>query len=360
MPVNDHQPQTKQTPVQIDELLRQVRRLEKSRDAHLRAEQALIRQTAVLREQAELLDLAHDTIMVRDMADRILFWNLGAEETYGYSRAEALGQVTHTFLKTRFPRPLDEIEEEVLRLGRWEGELIHTTKDGRQIAVASRWALRRDEQGRPAAVLEINNDFSQRKEAEEALRRTLEELDERVRARTAELLAANQALTEEIYERRRMEESLRQSEQELTAKTEELKEVNSALQVLLKQQERYRADMEDQTLSNVRILILPYLENLLATRLSPEQRAQAEILESNLRNVVSRFTRRLSAANLGLTPKELLVANLIRDGKSTKEIAELMRISPRAVVFHRQNLRRKLGFKAGQRANLRSTLLSLA
>ncbi len=82
-------------------------------------------------------------------------------------------------------------------------------------------------------------------------------------------------------------------------------------------------------------------------------------MESNLRNLLSQFTRRLSAANLGLTPRELQIANLIRDGKSTKDIAELLHISPRAIVFHRQNLREKLGLKA-DRANLRSWLMSLS
>lgn len=318
-------------PEELRRLRQQVRELQETQHENARVELAL-------RQQAELLDLAHGAIIVRDLTSRILFWNRGAEETYGWTRGEAMGQVTHSLLKTVFPLPLSQIEEELLKKGRWEGELLHTKNDGSQIAVASRWALRRDEQGQPTAILEINNDISMRKRAEEALRNTLERLDETVRERTAELLAR---------------------EEELQAKTGELKEVNSALQVLLKQQERYRADMEDQMLSNVRVLILPYLDNLLSSRLSPDQKAQAEIVMSNLRNLVSHFTRRLSAANLGLTPKELQVANLIRDGKTTKEIAELMRLSSRAIVFHRQNIREKLGLKNKKGNNLRSTLLSL-
>lgn len=338
---------------ELEGLRRQVAELRQSREEHARVALAL-------RQQAELLDLAHDTIMVRGLDSRILFWNRGAEETYGWSKEEAMGHVTHSFLKTVFPRPLPEIEHELLSKGRWEGELTHTKKDGGQIVVASRWALRRDDQGQPEAILEINNDISQRKRAEEDLRQTLERLDETVRERTAELVATNRALTEEIAERRRVEEELRASERELKAKTEELKEVNSALQVMLGQQERYRAGMEDQMLSNVRMLILPYLENLLRSRLGPDQRAQAEIIQSNLLNLVSQFTKRLSAANLGLTPKELQVANLVRDGKSTKDIAELMRLSPRAIVFHRQNIRRKMGLHNHKGKNLRSALLSLA
>ena len=103
-----------------------------------------------LREQASLLNLTHDTVFVRDMNDVITYWNRGAEELYGWTREEAVGKVTHQLLQTIFPAPLDEINAELLRTGRWEGELVHTKGDGTQLVVASRWALQRDEQGRPA------------------------------------------------------------------------------------------------------------------------------------------------------------------------------------------------------------------
>jgi PAS domain S-box-containing protein len=124
----------------------------------------------ILREQARLLDLTHDTIFVRDMNDVITYWNRGAEELYGLTREEALGKVTHQLLQTIFPAPLAEINAELLRTGRWEGELIHTKRDGTQVVVASRWSLQRDEQGLPAAILETNNDITLRKRAEAELR----------------------------------------------------------------------------------------------------------------------------------------------------------------------------------------------
>jgi PAS domain S-box-containing protein len=139
-----------------------------------RVEQELRRQAAALREQAQLLDLAHDTIMVRGLEGTITFWNRGAEQMYGWSRDEALGQISHTLLKTRFPIPLDELKAELSRTGHWEGELIHRRRDGTPVVVASRWALQRDEQGRPQAALEINTDITGRKQAEEALRRQTE------------------------------------------------------------------------------------------------------------------------------------------------------------------------------------------
>ncbi|MPR11983.1 PAS domain S-box protein [Microvirga tunisiensis] len=126
----------------------------------------------VLREQAGLLDLTHDTIFVRDMNDVIIYWNRGAEELYGWSTGEAVGQVSHHLMQTIFPMPLGEITAELLRTGRWEGELVHTRKDGTQAIVASRWSIQRDARGRPVAILETNNDITERKRAEEELRRS--------------------------------------------------------------------------------------------------------------------------------------------------------------------------------------------
>jgi PAS domain S-box-containing protein len=119
-----------------------------------------------LREQARLLDLTHDTIFVRNTTDVISYWNRGAEELYGWTREEALDKVSHELMQTVFPAPLAEINAELNRTDRWEGELTHTKRDGTQVVVASRWALQRDEQGRPVAILETNNDITERKCAE--------------------------------------------------------------------------------------------------------------------------------------------------------------------------------------------------
>jgi PAS domain S-box-containing protein len=124
----------------------------------------------VLREQASLLDLTHDTVFARDMNDVITYWNRGAEELYGWPREEAVGKVTHKLTQTIFPAPLEQINADLLRTGRWEGELVHTKRDGTQVVVASRWALQREERGRPVAILETNNDITERKRADAELR----------------------------------------------------------------------------------------------------------------------------------------------------------------------------------------------
>ncbi|MDB5538489.1 MAG: hypothetical protein JWQ89_216, partial [Devosia sp.] len=130
------------------------------------------RATAVAEDRARLLDLTHDTIFTRDMKDRITYWNSGAESSYGWSKAEALGASSHQLMQTVFPQPLEAINAELLRTGRWEGELIHTTRHGRRLVVASRWSQQRDDSGNPIAILETNNDITERKHAEEALTRS--------------------------------------------------------------------------------------------------------------------------------------------------------------------------------------------
>ncbi|PYS24868.1 MAG: hypothetical protein DMF72_03685 [Acidobacteria bacterium] len=145
-----------------------------------------------LKEQARILDLA--PVLIRDLNGRILFWNTGAEQMYGWTTAEALKQVTHHLFRTEFPRPEEEIKARLLSRGHWEGELIHNTKDGRQLVIASHWVLHRDEQGKPKAILEVNNDVTERKQAEREVRRLNQELEQRVADRTAQLEAANKEL----------------------------------------------------------------------------------------------------------------------------------------------------------------------
>ena len=122
-----------------------------------------------LNKYLELLNLAHDSILVRDLSDRVIFWNRGAEKTYGWTEKEAFEKVTHELLQTQFPQPLDEIKRQVLQSGQWEGELVHSTRDGPRIIVMSRWALKRDATGNPEATLEINYDITERKQAQEKL-----------------------------------------------------------------------------------------------------------------------------------------------------------------------------------------------
>jgi two-component system CheB/CheR fusion protein len=121
------------------------------------------------KRQAALLELTHDSIIVRDFDGRILFWNPAAEKMYEWKREDAIGKVSHELLQTEFPKSLAEINAEFLRTGRWEGELVHVCGDGRRKTVNSRWALRRTSEGTPE-VLEINSDITARRSSEDSLR----------------------------------------------------------------------------------------------------------------------------------------------------------------------------------------------
>lgn len=123
------------------------------------------------REQAQLLDITTDAVIVRDPQDIIIYWNRGAEELYGWSRTEAVGKAAHLLLQTRFPAPIDEIDETLLKTGRWDGELVHSTHSGKQLSVLSRWSRRLGRQQEPSGTIECNTDVTQRRLTEESARR---------------------------------------------------------------------------------------------------------------------------------------------------------------------------------------------
>ena len=130
-------------------------------------------------ERSSLLDLTYDAIFVRDMNAVITYWNRGAEQFYGYTRQEAIGKRPGDLLHTVFPKPFEEVWKELLQAGRWEGELKHSKADGVEIIVASRWSLRRDQQGRPIAILETGNDITARKSWEDEMQALNQELAKR-------------------------------------------------------------------------------------------------------------------------------------------------------------------------------------
>jgi PAS domain S-box-containing protein len=146
-------------------------------------------------QQASLLNLTHDTIFVRDMSDVITYWNRGAQELYGWTAEEAIGKKSPQLLQTVFPASVDDILAELLRTDRWEGELRKTKADGTPVVVASRWSLRRDEQGRAVAILETNNDITERKRWEQEI----QSLNQEIAKRSTELEAINKELEAFAY-----------------------------------------------------------------------------------------------------------------------------------------------------------------
>ena len=164
---------------------RMALKLKESYAAETREAEARRESEEALRQHAELIDLSHEAIIAREPDGTITFWNRGAEETYGWTKAEARGKMSHDLLKTLWPVSFDDHLAILKRDARWEGELVHTRKDGTTLTVLSRHVLRPDERGNGQAVMEINIDITERKRAEEA-----------VKAHAAQLEASNRELKE--------------------------------------------------------------------------------------------------------------------------------------------------------------------
>ncbi len=162
---------------------------------------------------------------------------------------------------------------------------------------------------------------------------------------------------EDITEIATTQKALEKREKELELKTASLEEVNTALRVLLKRREEDKTELEEKVLYNLKDLVLPYIAKLEQSRLSENQKSFLTILKSNLDDIVSPFSRRLAASHLNLTPREVQVANLLKEDKISKEIAELLNMSESSVEFHRHNIRKKFGL-VGKKINLRTYLQS--
>ena len=178
----------------------------------------------------------------------------------------------------------------------------------------------------------------ERRQSVEALKKAQDELERKVKERTFELAKANEQLEIKVHNH---------------------SEANTALNVLLKKRDKDKIDLEKKVLLNVREMVVPYLEKLIRSGLNDRQKAFADILESNLTDIVSPFLHTLSSRYSIFTPKEIQVAGLVKEGKTTKEIAILLTSSTDTIDFHRKNIRKKLGLK-NTKSNLRSYLLSLS
>lgn len=204
-----------------------------------------------------------------------------------------------------------------------------------------------------------NRDITARKRIEEALGKAYEMLEMRVEERTAELSTANELLTKEIQERKQAEHALKGKEKELKVKNLNLEEVNTALRVLLKKGNAEKAELEEKVLFNIKQLVEPYLEDLKNQGLKKRQKHSVSILEANLDEIITSFSRSLSSKYFGLTSAEIRVANLVKHGRTTKEIAYALGLSSRTIESHRKNIRKKLLIR-NKKENLRTRLLSMS
>jgi len=278
------------------------------------AEEALQEQT--IRNEL-ILQTAMDGFFILDVEGKIIKANYGASVISGYSREEMVGMNIRDIEASESSQETTEHIERLMRDGPDRFETKHRRKDGqiRDVEVGVNFL----ETGEERFIFCFFHDISERKRAEQALR---------------------------------------ERERELEIKTGNLEEVNTALRVLLKRREHDRRELEEKVLFNTKELVMPYVEKLKRSGLDERQEACVSILESNLNDIVSPFSSRLSSRYLNFTPAEMQVANLVRYGKTTKEIAEFLNVSPQTIDSHRKNIRTKMGLRK-KRANLRTHLLSM-
>jgi PAS domain S-box-containing protein len=312
-------------------LRKQIAELEKRDLNHRRLEEKLRESEA---KYQTITNAATAAIIMMDGGGKISFWNPAAERIFGYSKEEALGRGLHQLLSpNRYYEQYQQGFERFKKSGKGSFirhiiELTAVRRDGTRFPIGlSLSAIKIKDEWHAIGIV---RDITERKQAEEALRKAHDELEKRVQERTVELQEANRQLAE----------------------------VNSALKVLLHKSREARCELEGNMLSNVEELVMPYLDELALKISDRPEKVYLEIIKNNLRQITSSFSQNLISKFRGLTPKEINVADLIKQGRSTKEIAELLHVSCYTIDTYRANLRKKLGIK-NQKINLRSFLQSL-
>jgi PAS domain S-box-containing protein len=268
----------------------------------------------------ELFENANDIIFILDFDGTILSCNAAASKTYGYEPEQMTGLNIESLLDPDYLPVVRQLIQKRLHNMDVQNpqEFLTYTKNGEAVWVEVNARIMK-ENGRQVSV---------------------------------------HGIARNITERKKMEEALKKRELELEEKSRNLVDANTALKVLLRRREEDKTELEEKVTCNMRELVLPYIENLKMTDIDSQQLNQLEILERNIREIISPFLRTLSSKYPNLTPMEIKIINFIKEGRSTKEIAALMKASTRTVEVHRDNIRKKLKLK-NRKANLRSYLLSL-
>ncbi len=292
----------------------------------------------------KLFETSADGIISADSMGYIKKANSSMTDITGYSVEELVGK--HILELVHNPGQNSGRMDTVRSLVRKHGvvyqyESLWRRKDGSTYPVENQFAYLLENDGNESGGIIVVRDITNRKKREESVRQIQEELEKRVIERTSELAKMNKQLLER--------------EKQLELKTSNLKELNTALRVLLNRRGEDLEGIEEKILLNVNELVKPYIEKIKKLNLDSRQLGFLNILESNLNDILSPFLQKLSAKFLNLTPAEIKVANLIKRGKRTKEIAELMSLSKRTIDFYRDNIRKKLGLNKGK-TNLRTYL----
>ena len=295
----------------------------------------LKRAEEALRESKEqfrnLIEMTSDWIWEVDHNGFYTYASPKIKDILGYEPEEIIGKTPFDLMTAeeadRVFKIFDTIRGSQQPFHLLENENLH--KKGYPVVLETSGIPIFDADGKFCGYRGVDRDITRRKQAREALRKARDELENRVKERTREL---------EIQ------------------KTN-LEETNIALQVLLEARQEDKKEIEDNVLTNVKSMIAPYFKKIKKTRLDDQQKAILNIMESYLNEIISPFSRKIPLKYSSLTPTEIQVASLIRHGMISKEIAEIMGLSPQTIYNHRKNIRKKLGLE-NKKTNLRSRLLS--
>jgi PAS domain S-box-containing protein len=292
-------------------------------------------------------------------AGRYVEANPAFARIFGYDSPEELKTAVNDIGRQLYTDP--EVRKECVRIveerGHGSFEIGIRRKDGSEGWVFNNVRAVRDAQGKTLCYEGFVEDITDRKQMEEELKNAHNALEERVRERTEELARLNETLRLDIEKRMRVEEALRHHESELEIRSRKLEDLNTTLRTLLEQRDQDRTLLEERVIANINKLIMPALEKLKATSISRHAASFVGILETNLKEIVSPFSRQLTVQSASLTQTEIQIANCIMQGMRSKEIAVMMKLSKGTIDFYRNNIRKKLGIR-NQKANLQSYLLA--
>jgi PAS domain S-box-containing protein len=327
-------------------------------------------ETALRESEAKyrfLTEKMYDIIWTAGLDFRITYDSPSVERLLGYTPQERLGQkITDMLTQESYAHALEVLSAELKRdkeegvdpdrMIKLELECYH--KNGSMVWMECIVSAIRDHTGKICGYHGMSRDITDRKNVELELKKHREQLEWLINERTAELSKAYDFLKLENEARKSSENELRSREMELEKGRRELEEMNSALKVLLKQREEDKANMEMNIISNIKTSVLPYMEKLELSGLTDGQVAVSSMIKSLLGEITSPFIRKVSSEFLGFTPNEIQVAALVKEGKSSKEIAEILNISLNTVHTYRYKIRIKTGLK-NNKVNLRSYLQTL-
>ncbi len=278
-------------------------------------------------------NLSVDMLCIADMKGYFRLVNDSFEKILGYSKNELCEQsYTHFVHPDDLDSTISVVEQLVEGNPITKFENRYRCKDG-----SYKWlswtSMPIIEKGINYSVA---RDISCIKQAEAVLRQAHDELEQQVKNRTIELTSQTKVLEE-------TNSLLKKSKLELAGKNQSLEELNTALKVLIQQKDNNQLELEEKILATMKILVEPYLEKL--NGICPEHRQQnfIRIIKTNLQNILSSFSKKMSSMYVNLTAAEIQVADFIRNSQGNKEIAQMLNISPETVAFHRKSMRKKLG-----------------